>query len=322
MDGAVQHFCAQGLAPSTQRTYQSALRKFTGFCTSYSIVSPFPVSEAILCYYATHLACQQLSPQTIKIYLSAIRHMQITLGLPEPKEFSSLPRLRLVQAGIKRMRASTSDYTRLRLPITPAILHKIKEQWTPKIRERDTMMLWSAVTLCFFVFFRSGELTVPSITAYNEASHLSWGDISLDTQHPPQTLKVRLKKSKTDQFGKGADVFVGRTGDSLCPVTSTVTYMVVRGPEQGCFFKFSDGKPLTKSRFVHHVRVALEAAGLPYKHFAGHSFRIGAATAAARAGIEDSAIRIMGRWNSTAFLAYIRTPPNQLANISCLLSHS
>ena len=32
--------------------------------------------------------------------------MQITLGLPEPRAFSSLPRLRLVQSGIQRTLAS------------------------------------------------------------------------------------------------------------------------------------------------------------------------------------------------------------------------
>lgn len=48
------------------------------------------------------MANEGLTPKTIKTYLAAIRNMQITLGLPEPREFSSLPRLCLVQAGIKR----------------------------------------------------------------------------------------------------------------------------------------------------------------------------------------------------------------------------
>ena len=64
------------------------------------------------------------------------------------------------------------------------------------------------------------------------------------------------------------------------------------------------------------------AVGLPYQHFAGHSFRIGAATAAAKAGLEDSTIRALGRWNSAAFLTYIQTPRQQLAQFSLTLAQS
>ena len=44
---------------------------------------------------------QSLSPQTIKVYLAGIRHMQIAIGLPDLKEFSSMPQLKLVQSGIQ-----------------------------------------------------------------------------------------------------------------------------------------------------------------------------------------------------------------------------
>ena len=95
-DGAVQHFCSQGIAPSTYKTYQAALKRIAIFSSTYDTLSPFPVSESVLCYFATYLACQNLSPQTVKVYLVAIWYMQITLGLPEPKEYSLLPRLQLV----------------------------------------------------------------------------------------------------------------------------------------------------------------------------------------------------------------------------------
>ena len=38
------------------------------------------------------------TPQTVKVYLAAICHMQITLGLPEPIEYSLMPRLQLYSA--------------------------------------------------------------------------------------------------------------------------------------------------------------------------------------------------------------------------------
>ena len=68
----------------------------------YPVTTPFPVSEDILCYFSTYMVCQGLSPQTIKVYLAGIWHMQISIGLPDPKEFTSMPRLRMVQSGIQR----------------------------------------------------------------------------------------------------------------------------------------------------------------------------------------------------------------------------
>ena len=244
--------------------------------------------------------------------------MQVTLGLPEPREYSSMPRLRLVQSGIQRTHATqqAAADTRVRLPITPAILLKLKEQWTPHKADADIVMLWAAASLCFFGFFRSGEITIPSLTSFDASKHLAWGDVAVDNTDNPQTLKVHLKVSKTDQLGKGVDVYVSKTNGPLCPVTATMHYMTVRGAAAGPFFILKNGTPLTKSTFTARIREALQALGLPAEHFAGHSFRIGAATAAASAGIEDSVIRTMGRWSSSAFLAYIRTPREQLATFS------
>ena len=78
--------------------------------------------------------------------------------------------------------------------------------------------------------------------------------------------------------------------------------------------------PLTKPQFVAKIRLALQAIGLPYQDFAGHSFRIGAATTAAKAGFEDSMIRTLGHWNSAAFLTYIHTPRENLARFSCAIA--
>ena len=173
LNPAVQHFCQQGIAGSTKRTYQSALNRFANFCSLYNVLTPFPVSESLLCYFSTHLACQKLSPQTIKVYLSAVRYMQITLGLPEPREFSSMLHLQLVQTGIQQTYASQQIVTKVRLPITPTILLKLKEHWTPHKSDSDIVMLWVAGSLCFFGFFRPGEITVPSLTSFDTSRHLA-----------------------------------------------------------------------------------------------------------------------------------------------------
>ena len=46
------------------------------------------------------------------------------------------------------------------------------------------------------------------------------------------------------------------------------------------------------------------------------SFRIGAATTAKEKGISDVHIKMLGRWQSSAYQLYIRTPQEQLAKLS------
>ena len=172
LDPAVQYFCAKGLADSTHKVYQSALRRFTSFCSLYSITTPFLVSEAILCYYAA--------------YLAGIRHTQILLGLPEPREFSSLPRLRLVQSGIQCSYSQKSPASnKIRLPITPAILLKIRNHWISKAKDLNTIMLWAAATVCFFGFFRAGEITTTGVTSFSPTTDLAWGDVTIDNSSSP-----------------------------------------------------------------------------------------------------------------------------------------
>ncbi len=117
-------------------------------------------------------------------------------------------------------------------------------------------------------------------------------------------------------MGVGVDVFVGRTGDCLCPVAAVLTYVAARGPAAGSFFRFADGTPLTKPRFITRVRQGLRRAGIQEANYSGHSFRIGAVTAAAYAGVEDSTIQALGRWNSDAFRRYIRMQRETLASFS------
>ena len=95
---SVEFYFQQGLAPTTHRTYNAAHKQFYGFCIQFNLSHPFPVTENSLCSFASFLADKNLAPQTIKSYLSAIRSMQISLGLPDPRDNSSLPRLRRVLA--------------------------------------------------------------------------------------------------------------------------------------------------------------------------------------------------------------------------------
>ncbi len=84
-------------------------------------------------------------------------------------------------------------------------------------------------------------------------------------------------------------------------------------------FLFSDGHLLTKQRFVSSVREAL--VGMNPSRYAGHSFHIGAATTAGSCGLNDSTIQMLGRWQSSAYKLYIRTPRDKLASFSAIIGN-
>ena len=92
----------------------------------------------------------------------------------------------------------------------------------------------------------------------------------------PQFLQVRIKASKTDPYRQGATIYLGRAPGELCPVAAVLGYMVSRGTQPGPFFRFTDGRFLTRDRFVEAIRRALTTMGHNCAHYAGHSFRIGA----------------------------------------------
>ena len=162
---------------------------------------------------------------------------------------------------------------------------------------------------------------MPSDKNYDEAVHLSVRDISVDDPEHPSMFKIRIKQSKTDPFRKGIDLFVGKTGSCLCPVAAMLSYLQVRGVcRAGPLFLYSDSRVLTRQRFVDAVRDGLKKAGVDQTSYSGHSFRIGAATTAASKGVDDSIIKTLGRWESLAYLRYVKVPRSQLAGVSSLIA--
>ena len=295
------------------------MKKFATFCAQYNVPDPFPVTEYLLCSFASYMADQGLAPQSIKSYLAAVRNMQLSLGLPDPREQSSLPVLKRVQMGISRSRLGRQQSSKIRLPITGQVLRRVKAE-LDRTGHPEGPLLWAVCCVAFFGFFRLGELLLPSREAFNPRLHLAWGDVAVDAPDNPQMVRCHLKQSKTDQLGRGVDVVLGRTGLELCPVAAVLSYIVRHGSQPGPFFLTTAGAPLVKQEFVSEFRKILAAVGLPAEDYAGHSFRIGAATSAALAGVEDSTIQLLGRWQSAAFLRYIRTPHERLAAMSRTLA--
>lgn len=155
-----------------------------------------------------------------------------------------MPCLRQVLKGVKIEAGRKGKAPHSHLPITPAILCKLKVVWLHSEPSFDKAMLWAASTVTFFTFCRSGETTVSS--TYDPNSHLSLSDLSADRAANPTVISLNIKHSKTDQGRIGVKVVIGRTGDDICPVSALLTYLARRGSKPGALFICEDGSLLTK----------------------------------------------------------------------------
>ena len=244
--------------------------------------------------------------------------LQIEQGLPDPFQ-TQMPMLEQVVKRIKIRQGKDGRRPRKKLPITPDILRRMRSSWETRKEETEYIMLWAACTVCFFGFMRSGEVAIPSRNSFDPSYHLAWEDLAVNSRENPTFMQLTLKGSKTDPFRQGIKITVGRTRDKLCPVVAMIAYAAVRGDSPGPLFKLPNGVPMTRPYFVGKVREVLSDLGLSARNYAGHSFRVGAATTAAMVGIEDSLIQTLGRWRSSAYLLYIRIPKDKLQHISCKL---
>ena len=308
-------FLTQGLAPSTRRSYASAQAQFISFCAHLgklnSAGSPCPADEWTLCLFATFLA-NRIQHSSIKVYLSGVRALHIEQGFPDP--LTNCLRLQRVVRGIKRCQGSS---TSSRLPITDDLMLLIRQSLD--LRLPDHLMFWAACSLGYFGFLRASEFTVPTLASFSPSFHLGVDDIAVDSSSAPTCMRVKIKGSKTDPFRKGAFIHIGLGKPPLCAVHSMMTYLASRGNVPGPLFLFQNGRPLSRALLTDWLQQTLASANIP-GNFSSHSFRIGAATVAARNGVPDHLIQALGRWSSSAYQLYIRTPSESLAALSTKLA--
>ena len=295
LEHAVEHYFHSGIAPSTSRVYAVGANRYLAVCDQLN-TQPLPTSEQLLCKFAAHLATLTIAYSSIKVYLAAVRQLHVRSGLPPPRS-DDMAKLQQVLRGIKisqgKLNLSQSQSRRPRRPISLEILQDIRDLWAQHPQDNDRIMLWTAFTTCFFGFLRAGKLCVHNAHSWDFTSDLLREDVMVDSIETPRMIRLHLRVSKTDQFREGSDVYLPRTYCRLCPVAALLSWMVVRGCEPGPLFRFSSGKPLTRSDFVTELKGALSSTGRDPSGYSGHSFRSGAATTAAMQGISDSNIKLL-----------------------------
>ena len=296
-----KHIMRDGIRDSTKNTYRSGQKDYLNFCHKYSIV-PQPATENVIMMYATHLYKRGVKFSTIKVYLSAVRHMHIINGYTNP--MCNNDRLHLCMRSLQYKCENPTE----KLPITHAILERISKYLG---NSHDHQLLWSAMTLGFFGLLRAAEFTAPSQSRFDPNVHLLVKDVSFRTSDNGQCfISVMVKDSKTDKIGKGYLIHIGCTSKPVCAVCSMKSYLNCKPSPIDMLlplYRFQNGAFLTKSLLVSTTRTYIALIGINPDNYTGHSYRVGGATTAAEAGLNEWEIKLMGRWSSEAYQRYIKT---------------
>ena len=292
-----QDLIDSSLSDATKRTYNTALGKLTEFKDSYHLPSEWPVPCNELLNFIAFLSYQNLSPTTITTYISGIafKHKLLQVG-DTTKSFLVVKALE----GLRRKRGGCQPD--IRAPITLAMLQQLMLSLSSiTANQYEQILFQSAFSLAFFGLLRVGEFA----EANNQTTSkkvLKIHDLAiLDSR-----IKLLVRYSKTDQYGKSVTLDIPANALPSCPVLSMQTYLASRPQsENDSLFIHLNSKSLTKYQFKAMLQKAVSFCQVG-KHVRPHSFRIGGATYLASLGTEEQKIMIMGRWKSSAYSKYIR----------------
>ena len=321
LDEKVKELWSSAIATTTRSAYKAGFQCLLTFLTMSGVVIQLPelpvLSEDVLIYFVTYChSFLKLKWSTIKLYLAGIRFHYLQAGHANP--FYSVDRLQCIIRAVKRTQVSSS---RTRLPIDITIIMQLcdllhRGVFSPII----DLTLECMCLLAFFGFLRCSEFTVRSLS--NPIPCLRVRDITFAPDNSMFTLN--LTASKTDPFRHGVKISFFKN-DKCCPVTSMLKYLQVynRTSQDSNAPLFLDAmkRPFSREVFLSYLRDILTRLGYRSSDYSGHSFRIGAGTSAAAAGVEDHLIKTLGRWNSSCYMRYIRVSRCSLQDAQRKLCH-
>ena len=240
----------------------------------------------------------QVSLQPTLLIKSALRPSRYT-----SQEFILFILKTVCQTLLKTLHSSTSScvessapWASLHITVTMILLRQIKEEIAraPDFLPSDKLMLWSAFTLAYG-FLRSNKFTSPSATQFNPLVHLCFTDISFTFDG---CLTLHLKSLKTDPYRQGWSLLIAPSLHSVCAMQALTKYLPlcsISGTSP--LYVFQSGAYLTRAKVTLTLRTLLQRLSIPTELYASHSFRIGAATTAAEAGLSPWLIQTLGRWS-------------------------
>ena len=271
------------VAPNTRKAYMSRWRLFSTWARTNGF-QPLPAEPAVLASYIAEMSGQKRSVSTVEQSLAAISAVHKAKGYESPtsnlivqKTLKGYSRLHGVAPHKKS--AATLDVVKL-------MLQTANEQ----VRYGELSRFAHArncaiITLGFAGAFRRSEL-----------SALTVDDLEWQNHNDKEILIVHLKRSKTDQTGKGLDkaIFPSENPE-ICPIVLLKRWLSLARINSGPVFRRlkkngSVTKDTLSDRSIAEIvkRMAGDA-GLNLD-ISGHSLRRGFVTTAIRAGRSERSI--------------------------------
>jgi len=280
-------------AINTVRAYKSDFNDFGLFCAQNGFKS-LPSEPKIVALYLTYLSTKNAKMSTLKRRLVSIGVIHKLKGhYLDTKHPSIIENI----MGIKRRKGSIQNGKKpLLISSLKIIINVIDQQNKEKIKIlRDR----SIILIGFSGGFRRNEIV-----------SLNYDDLDF----VPEGLKIKIKRSKTDQFGEGSIKALPYFDNSqYCPVVSLKNWIDTARINSGALFRrFSKGSRLTEKRLTDQtvallIKEYLQLAGIDNKNYSGHSLRSGFATSAAESGAEERSIMAMtGHKSSEMVRRYIK----------------
>ncbi|MDC0359734.1 tyrosine-type recombinase/integrase [Candidatus Pelagibacter ubique] len=272
-------------ANNTVRAYKSDFNDFSLFCAQNGFKS-LPSEPKIVSLYLTYLSTKDIKMSTLKRRLVSIGFIHKLKGqYLDTKHPSIIENI----MGIKRRKGSIQKGKKpLLINNLKQIINVIdnqKNKEIKKIRDRTIILIG------FSGGFRRNEIV-----------SLDYEDLDF----VEEGLKIRLKRSKTDQFGEGTVKGLPYFDNSeYCPVVSIRKWIEISKINSGPLFRrFTKGSKLSDNRLSDQtvallIKDYLKIAGIESRNYSGHSLRSGFATSAAESGAEERSIMAMTGHKST-----------------------
>ena len=179
----------------------------------------------------------------------------------------------------------------------------------------DHLLLAAALSLQYFACLRASELCSTSSSSILPTR----SDISFSRSGSSFSMIYRCHASKTDPHG--FEVHVGCSGGPICsPCIMHLFFSHFPAPPSSPLFRFSSGLDLSYRLYNAIIKRLVKLSGLDPALYSSHSVRAGAATQAAKSGLDPDSIKRLGRWRSQAYMVYLRPPPEAYAAFAPFLA--